>query len=67
MINVEFSKYKKTIILFLLFVVVDVIAPLIFNVMGIPLNSFMVYLIWLNAMLIIYIILPEKVGTAFYD
>lgn len=61
------NKYKKNIILLGLFIIIDVIAPLVFNVMGIQMNTFMVYLIWLNALLISYIILPSKVGNAFYD
>tara|TARA_Y100000780_G_scaffold232389_1_gene263396 strand:- start:1546 stop:1740 length:195 start_codon:yes stop_codon:yes gene_type:complete len=62
---IDFNNYKKPIIILVAFFLIDVVAPLILNVMGIKLSTFTVYLIWLNALLIAYIILPNNVGSAF--
>ena len=61
----DIADYKKPLMVLGIFIIVDVIMPLILNVMGIGLSTFTVYLIWLNALLIAYVILTGNIGSAF--
>lgn len=64
-IKSTFGGYSKIVSIIGIILILDVILPLLFNIIGIPISYFMVYLIWFNVMLILYFILPNRVGTMF--
>ncbi len=53
----------KHIIGFIIFV--DIFLPFVLNIMNIPQNTYLNYLIFVNALFIFYIILPSNVGSMF--
>ena len=59
------SKYRTVIILVGIFLFFDVIAPLLLNLLGIDIQYFMVYLLWINVMALCFIFLPSNVGDIF--
>jgi len=60
-----FGEYTRFVTILAIFLLLDVILPLLFNIMGIPMNYFMVYLFWFNVLLVMYFILPSKSGNIF--
>ncbi len=59
------TKYNKFFIILGLFIFIDVIAPLFLNLLGVDIRYFIVYLLWVNFLLFIYLFLPSDVGTLF--
>lgn len=45
--------------------IVDVFLPFILNIVGVPQKIYLNYLIFINALLIFYLVLPKNVGEAF--
>jgi hypothetical protein len=52
-------------IILVIILIIDIFVPFIFNLIDIPQKNYLNYIIWINALLIFYIILPKNVGTAF--
>ncbi len=44
--NESLTKFSPYITILIAFIVIDVVLPLLFNIMGLPLQSFIVYLLW---------------------
>lgn len=60
-----FAKYNIYFIVIGLFIFIDVIAPLVLNLLGVDIRFFIVYLLWANVLLLIYLFLPNNVGSLF--
>jgi hypothetical protein len=60
-----FTKYNIYFIILGLFIFIDVVAPLFLNLLGVDIRYFIVYLLWANVLLLIYLFLPNDVGTLF--
>jgi len=43
----------------------NIILPLMFNILNIDISYFLNYLIWVNILVLLYYILPSKVGKVF--
>ena len=56
-------KVFVTILVVLLF---NYIFPLIFNFMNIEQSVYQIYLYWMTAIIVLYLVLPENVGTAIF-
>ena len=56
-------KVFVTILVVLLF---NYIFPLIFNFMNIQQSVYQIYLYWMTAIIVLYLVLPENVGTAIF-
>ena len=55
----------KVILIFI--VVVDIFIPFILGLLDIDNKYYLNYLLWVNALLILYIILPNNSGDVFMD
>jgi uncharacterized membrane protein len=53
----------KVIVVILL--VIDIFIPFIFNIIGISQQNYLNYIIWINAIIVFYIVLPNSKGTIF--
>lgn len=52
------------IILFIL-LIVNVIFPIIFNQVNVDNSNLITYYVWLNVLILLYFMLPKRVGTMF--
>ena len=56
---------NKLLIVFLVLVLIDVLVPIITGFLSIQVESYINYLMWVNALGVFYAILPEKTGAMF--
>lgn len=56
---------KEFFIAFGLLFVINSIVPFMMNQFGVEVSSYLTYLLWLNAMLLFFMILPNTTGEAF--
>lgn len=59
------SQYKTALIIVGLFLLIDVIIPLLLNIINIDIQYAIVYLVWTNILLLLYIFLPKSTGNVF--
>lgn len=64
-IHDTFSKYSKFFTLLIVFIFIDIVAPLLLNLLNVDVSYFIVYLLWANVLLLTYIFLPSNVGDLF--
>lgn len=64
-INPEIAKYMKYIYPPLIFILINFIIPFFLNIMGVDLSAVINYFLLINLILILYYILPDKVGLMF--
>lgn len=56
---------NSKILILLVFFLIDIILPIIFRIIDLDMQYYLVYVIWFNILLILYIILPSNVGSIF--
>ena len=56
---------NKLLLVFLVLLLVDVLVPVVTGFLSISVETYLNYLLWLNALGVFYAILPEKTGTMF--
>jgi hypothetical protein len=56
---------NKLLLVFLVLLLIDVFVPVVTGFLSISVESYINYLMWLNALGIFYAILPEKTGSMF--
>jgi hypothetical protein len=56
---------NKLLIVFVVLLIVDVLVPIITNFLSISVDTYINYLMWLNALGLFYAILPERTGSMF--
>jgi hypothetical protein len=56
---------NKLLIVFLVLLLIDVLVPIITGFLSIQVESYINYLMWVNALGVFYAILPEKKGAMF--
>lgn len=64
-IHDTFSKYSNFFTLLIVFIFIDIVAPLLLNLLNVDVSYFIVYLLWANVLLLTYIFLPSNVGDLF--
>ena len=46
-------------------IIIDIFLPFVFNLLNIPQQNYLNYIIWINALIIMYIILPKTTNNIF--
>jgi hypothetical protein len=56
---------NKLLLVFIVLLLVDILVPIVTGFLSITVETYINYLMWLNALGIFYAILPEKTGAMF--
>ena len=56
---------KKLLIVFVVLLLIDILIPIMTNFLSIKVESYLNYLLWINALGVFYAILPERKGEMF--
>lgn len=56
---------NKLLLIFLALLFIDIIIPIITGFLSVKTESYLNYLLWINALGIFYALLPEKIGLMF--
>jgi hypothetical protein len=56
---------NKLLLVFLVLLLIDVLVPVVTGFLSIGVESYLNYLLWINALGVFYAILPERTGVMF--
>ena len=59
------EKSTTIIVLFVLASLINSALAAIFTFLSVPTSSYLPWILWFNALILFYSVLPERVGTAF--
>ena len=52
-------------IIVVIILIIDIFVPFVLNLIDVPQKNYLNYIVWINAILLFYIILPKSKGTIF--
>lgn len=52
-------------IIVVIILIIDIFVPFVLNLIDVPQKNYLNYIVWINAILLFYIILPKSKGSVF--